>query len=196
MDVVRHFKMSRFLIILFLTPFALQAQLSKHKPLPIVQSGLLNTNRFQLDSFGFHGSKQLDTLFYEDKKIKAIGFNAVDRQGNKSFFRDGLWTEFYRNGQVMSSGNYDLQFLLGCYNAMGGDRYYSYKKGDWVYFYENGQTKAKGTYKTERIKVFTGVENQYETKSLTTPEWIVSDENGQSAKNRQGVLYDLERLHL
>ncbi len=188
--------MSRFLFILLLTPFALQAQFSKQKTFPTFQSGLLNVNRFQLDSLGFHGTKQLDTLFYEDKKIKAIGFYAVDRQGNKTYYQVGLWTEFYRNGQVMSGGNYDLQFLLGCYNTMPGVRYYSYKKGDWVYFYENGQTKAKGTYKIERVKADAGVPNQFESKSSTTAEWIVNDENGQPAKDRQRVLYNLERLHL
>lgn len=188
--------MRLFLIILFLTPFALKAQMSKQRTFPTFQSGLLNGNKFQLDGFGFHGPQQLDTLFYEDKKIKAVGYYAVDRQGNKTFLRVGLWTEFYRSGQVMSVGEYDLQSLLGCYNAMPGVRYYSYKKGDWIYFYENGQTEARGTYKTERVQASTGITNQFESKALTTPEWIVNDENGQPAEDRQKVLSDIERLHL
>jgi hypothetical protein len=188
--------MRLFLIILFLTPFALQAQLSKQRTFATYTSGFIDTNKFQLDSLVFHGPKQLDTLFYEDKKIKAIGYYAIDRQGNKTYLRAGLWTEFYRNGQIMSSGNYDFQFLLGCYNTTAGIRYYSYKKGDWKYFYENGQTKAKGTYKIVRVAASTGVANQFETKSLTTPDWVVNDENGEAAKDRQRVLADLERLHL
>jgi hypothetical protein len=79
---------------------------------------------------------------------------------------------------------------------MPGVRYYSFKKGDWIYFYENGQTKAKGTYKVERVHVSAGVANQFESKSSTTIDWLINDEDGQPAKERQKIILDLERLHL
>jgi len=174
----------------------MHAQMSKHKTTLIFQSGLSGGNKFQIDSFGFHGPKHLDTLFYDNKQIKAVGYYAVDKQGNKTYHRVGLWTDYYRSGQIMSIGNYDLQFYYGCYNTMPGVRYYSFKKGDWTYFYENGQTKAKGTYMVERVKVSAGVENQFESKSSTTASWIINDENGQPAKDRQKVISDLDKIRL
>lgn len=188
--------MRQVILIMFLIPNVLHAQMSKQKASSTFQSSFFNEKKFQIDSFGFHGAKHLDTLFYENKQIKAIGSYAIDRQGNKTYHRVGLWIDYYRTGQIMSIGNYDLQFYYGCYNAMPGIRYYSFKKGDWTYFYENGRTKAKGNYKVERIHVSTGVENQFESKSLTTADWLINDEDGHPARDRQKVISDLDRLRL
>jgi MORN repeat variant len=188
--------MRYFIIILIFIPTVLHAQMSKRKNTLTFQTNLLNEDKFQINSFGFSGPKHLDTLFYDNKQIKAIGYYAIDKQGNKSFHRVGLWTEYYRNGQIMSIGNYDLQFYYSCYNTMPGIRYYSFKKGYWNYFYENGQTKAKGTYKVERVQISTGVANQFESKSSTTADWLINDEDGQPAKDKQKIIFDLDRLHL
>jgi antitoxin component YwqK of YwqJK toxin-antitoxin module len=177
-------------------PILLHAQMSKHKISSTFQYSMLSKEKFQIDSFGFHGPKLLDTLFYDNKQIKSIGYYAVDRKGNKTYHRVGVWADYYRNGQVMSIGNYDLQFYYGCYNTMPGVRYYAFKKGNWSYFYENGQIKAKGTYKIERVQVSAGMDNQFESKALTTADWLLNDENGQSAKDRQKIISDLERLRL
>jgi antitoxin component YwqK of YwqJK toxin-antitoxin module len=188
--------MRHFIIILLFIPTVLHAQMSKRKTSSVFQSSLLNENKFQINGFGFNGPKHLDTLFYDNNQIKAIGYYAIDKQGNNSSHRVGLWTEYYRNGQIMSIGSYDLQFYYGCYNTMPGIRYYSFKKGDWSYYYENGQTKAKGSYKVERVQISTGVANQFESKSSTTGDWIINDEDGQPAKDKQEIISDLDRLRL
>jgi hypothetical protein len=188
--------MRLFLVLLLLASYVSHAQTGKQKHLSMTRFNVLDRTRFPLDSQAFPGHKQLDSLLYEDRKVKAIGYYAVDGQGTKTFLRVGQWTEFYRNGQIMSIGSYNLQSLLSCHDAMPGVQYYSFKIGDWKYFYEDGAIKAKGTYQIQRVQVSTGVANQFKTKSLTTADWIVNDEKGRPAPDRQRVLVSLERLHL
>lgn len=166
--------MRYLIIILYFIPIASFAQLSKYKTSSISSTSIPIEKKFLIDSSGFRGPKLLDTLFYDNRQIKAIGYYPIDKKGNKAYYRVGQWIEYYQTGQIKSIGNYDLNYYYGCYNSRPGLRYYSFKKGDWTYFYENGMTKAKATYKVERIQVSDGVANQYENKSSITSDWLIN----------------------
>lgn len=112
-----------------------------------------NDDRFLIDSGAYRGQTALDTLYYPDKKIKAIGNVALEKDSSKSDFKVGLWTEYFSNGQVKSKGLYQIDSYIQCCAASHCRQYLNYKLGLWEYYYETGQIKASGTYnvKTERI---------------------------------------------
>jgi len=184
------------IIILTLAPFiSLAQEINKGTNLTL-QPYLISNDSFILDSSGYRGLKEIDTLYYPDKKIKAIGFYAVDKGGKSTYYRVGLWMEFYNNGEVKSIGNYNFHLLYGCCSAIPCTQLCPYKIGDWTYYYENGQIKARGAYKVDKIKVNTDVANQFTYKSIVTEEWLLYDIDGQTAKDKQKIISDLERLTL
>jgi len=167
---------------------------------PLVSTAQLDTRKnkkifgpYSMQPQFLHGNKILDTIYYPDKKIKAIGFYAVDDEGKKTYYRTALWTEYYNNGEIKSRGSYLFNFIYGCCGGLPCVHSNVYKVGDWIYYYENAVVKAKGIYKVERIEVSTGVENQFAYKSVYTDAWNFYDPDGQIAKDRQKIISELEK---
>jgi antitoxin component YwqK of YwqJK toxin-antitoxin module len=151
-------------------------------------------DRFNLDSSGYHGLFTVDTLFYDNKKIKSIGSFAIDRNTKKSDFKIGKWTEYYENGQLKSIGEYQMSYVLACRSAMPGLSYYSYKINNWTYYYVSGQVMANGKYELEKQKVFTGIANQFAKKSVVTNDWLFYNSNGQITSDNQKIIADLDKM--
>lgn len=151
-------------------------------------------DRYSLDSNGYHKQLTTDTIFYDNKKPKAIGTFAVDRNNKKEGYKVGKWTEYYENGQVKSIGEYQMAFVFACHSARPGLAYYTYKIGDWTYYYDNGQVMAKGKYDLTTQKVFTGIADQYAKKSVVTDVWLLYDNNGQAIPDRQKIVSELEKM--
>ena len=151
-------------------------------------------DRYNLDSNGYHKQLSADTVFYDNKKIKAVGSFAIDRNNKKGNYKVGKWTEYYENGQIKSTGEYQMAFVFACRSAVPDLAYYTYKIGDWTYYYNNGQVMATGRYDLTTQKVFTGIANQYAKKSVVTDAWLLYDTNGQTITDRQKIISELEKI--
>ena len=92
------------------------------------------------------GQMKLDTIYYDQKNIKAIGFIALKKDSSESDIRINKWINYYKNGSIESIGNYSMSSYIDC-NYVGWSRnYYAYKIGSWTYFYQNGNKMAEGIY--------------------------------------------------
>ena len=182
-----------FIIILLLTPLASSSQTVKKKTSTSNEFYLFRQPKFLMDSLGYHGDKFLDTIYYTDKKIKAIGFYAIDIQGDKTYYRVDLWTEFYNNGEIKSIGKYQFALVYDCCGGTLCNQVCPYKVGDWTYYYDNGKIKAAGSFRVEKTKANTSVENQFNYKSIMTSSWLFYDSNGQLANDQRKIALDVEK---
>lgn len=185
--------MRLLIIILILAPAICYGQTSKAKSRASSPIQTVTQKKFRLDSFDYNSKRTLDTIYYSDKKIKAIGFYVADDKGKKTPYRIGLWTEYFNNGEIRSIGNYIFNKVYGCCSAMPCFDINCYKTGEWIYYYDNGQVKATGTYKVERIAVNRGVANQFLYTSLITDSWNFYDADGQTTKDKQAIISTLEK---
>lgn len=114
-------------------------------------------------------------IYYSNGKIKSVG-NTDDFTKES---RIGYWNEFYENGQLKESGNYNLDTYKDCCTGGICDVYYSYKIGEWIYYHENGKLKAKGTYRIGKNIKKTNCGNSAEINlGQVTESWIFYDGNG------------------
>ena len=151
-------------------------------------------DRYNLDSNGYSKQLTTDTIFYDNKKIKAIGSFAVDRDNKKGDYKVGKWAEYYDNGQIKSLGEYQMSFVFACQYARPGLAYYSYKVGNWAYYYDNGQMMATGKYDLTTQKVSTGIADQFAKKSIVTDSWLLYEKNGTPIADRQKIIPELEKM--
>lgn len=184
--------MRLLILILLFAPVASYGQITKKKRNLPFQPFFSSQNLFHLDSSEYQGNKILDTIYYPDKKIKAIGFYSVDRNGRTTYYRAGLWTEFYNNGTIKSIGNYNFHLVYNCCGGAPCDQLNLYKVGEWIYYYDNGNIKAKGTYLIEKTNATTSFEHQIIYKSRITEEWVFFDTNGHIAKDKQKIIRDIQ----
>ncbi|MEO6232223.1 MAG: hypothetical protein ABJB11_00660 [Ferruginibacter sp.] len=150
-------------------------------------------SRFDIDSNGFHGITKVDTIYYSDKKIAAIGYYAVTKNSRMSGNKFGLWTKYYHNGQMESQGNYDMYSLLYYESPKKGRRIEnSYKIGSWIYYFENGQIKATGTYQTIIMREDTGIDNQFSKSTVTTTDWKFFNSEGNISNQKEKIIAEIE----
>ena len=129
-------------------------------------------------------------IYYPNGKIKSVG-NTDDFTKE---FRIGYWNEFYENGQLKESGNYNLDTYKECCTAGICDGYYSYKIGEWLYYYENGKLKAKGTYKIGKKAKNTNCGINAEINfGYVTESWIFYDSNGNQIKPNSDNINEIEK---
>ena len=152
------------------------------------------TDKFNLDSSGYHGQLILDTIYYDSGNIKSVGSFAFDRNGNKSDYKVGWWKEYYENGHIKLFGEYQIDYLYVCSSAMPARAYYSYKFGYWTYYYENGKIMATGKYVLDKQKVFTGIADQYAKKPTVTGSWLLYNSSGQQTKDRLSFISLLNKM--
>jgi antitoxin component YwqK of YwqJK toxin-antitoxin module len=191
--------MRHVIFILFLLPLIAVGQSRKKAKEKAREDSLWQLtvkmmDRYNLDSNGYHNQLTADTIFYDNKKIKAIGSFAVDRNDKKEDYKVGKWMEHYGNGQIKSIGEYQLAFVFVCRSAMPGLAYYSYKIGNWTYYYDNGQIMATGKYDLTTQKVFTGIADQYAKKPIVTDSWQLYNNNGQAITDRQKLIIEIEKF--
>lgn len=103
-------------------------------------------DEFEIENDHFTGEKYIDTLYYDNGSIRAIGSFAVNSSNEKTKFPIGRFTEYYENGTVKSSGNFQLTSFVNCCFAGWCRMFYPYKTDEWRYYYETGQLKSIGTY--------------------------------------------------
>jgi len=129
-------------------------------------------------------------IYYPSGKIKSVG-NTDDITKE---FRIGYWNEFYENGQLKESGNYNLETYEECCTGGICDAYYSYKIGEWIYYHENGKLKAKGTYKIGKKVKNTNCGNNVEINfSYVTETWLFFDNNGNEIKPNADDINEIEK---
>lgn len=182
----------RFCIaFLFFLPQLLQAQTGKAVPqLPEYKLRLIRPH-VGINSSATAGYTKPDTLYYSNRKIKAIGYYSKNEMQPGNGIRTGYWLSFYENGQLKSAGTYGICSYWICSSAVPQQTIYSYKTGEWTYYHDNGTLKAKGFYQAERLPVYGGIAGQYAIKSYTTGNWIVLDATGKAAENPQDILETL-----
>jgi hypothetical protein len=97
--------------------------------LEVVSSGCRSEQRSDpgfketINQFDSSGKKQGPWILYDDTILVAKGSYAGGRQ-------DGLWTYYYRNGQMKEEGHYDRGL----------------KNGIWVEWYPDGELMWKGSW--------------------------------------------------
>ena len=185
----------RILILAFLfLPFISHAQKKKKKKENGANIFLMQFNMFWgvLDSSGFKGQKTLDTLYYPDKHIKAVGYYAINNDRKKTTCKVDKWIEYYENGEIKSQGNYELEYLLACRSAGPSVVYHEYEVGEWKYYYDNGRLKAQGIYKIEKTNASTGISNQIYANPIVTDKWLLHEKDGQIAINREKIILELK----
>jgi antitoxin component YwqK of YwqJK toxin-antitoxin module len=129
-------------------------------------------------------------IYYQSGKIKSVG-NTDDFTKN---FRIGYWNEFYENGQLKESGNYNLETYKECCTSGICDGYYSYKIGEWLYYHENGKIKAKGTYRIGKKIKKTNCETKAEINfGYVTEYWFFYDKSGNETKPNSDDINEIEK---
>ncbi|MEZ4805200.1 MAG: hypothetical protein R2852_06890 [Bacteroidia bacterium] len=153
--------------------------------------------RFLIDSSGFVGPTAIDTMYYPDKKIKAIGTVALDYDSVKSDLKVGLWTEYYSDGKIKSKGNYEMDSYVTCCFLGPCRQFVTYKKGHWKYFHENGKLKASGKYKVKKQHIFTTCKGSYERvfNSRIDNSWHYYDEEGRKKKMTKKLIREIEKMN-
>lgn len=160
---------------------------------PHVQIFISGDNRFLIDSSGYHGQTAVDTIYYHDKTIQAIGNVALENDSSKSKLKVGLWTEYYSNGQIKSQGIYQIDSYIQCCYAGPCRQYQNYKTGLWKYYYDNGQIKASGTYKVKKEKIRTSCKGG--DKVLTSRidnSWTYYNDKGDKIRLKNNLKTELE----
>ena len=93
---------------------------------------------------------------------------------------DGLWTEWYENGQKKQEGTYKDG------EKDGLETFWGKRDGTWTYWYDNGRKKSEGTYKDGKKD---GLWNKWGSTALNKQEgtnkdglqvgdWVTCDQNG------------------
>lgn len=134
------------------------------------------------------------TEYYESGEIKSVG--TID-DFHKEFnnYRIGFWKEYYRNGNLKSTGNYKLDTYTQCCTGELCDGFYSYKYGEWNYYYDNGKLKAKGKYRIGKKHKQTNCEGGDMIKfGFVTDSWNFYNSKGKSINPSQKYINEIEKL--
>jgi hypothetical protein len=108
-----------------------------------------------IDNAIFGGKDTVIKKYYKDGPVQSVGKYAIDANGKPSSFRIGKWTDFYSNGAIRSTGEYQISSFLDC-GAGGLERvFYNYKIGEWIYLKQDSTVEAKGNYKTINARIST-----------------------------------------
>lgn len=148
------------------------------------------TSRAIFGSLPFDNSSRPDTLFYSNKKIKAIGFYYVAKETGVSY-QLGNWIEFYETGALKSEGNYQIQIYPGCC-AYPCTIHNSYKTGEWRYFYENKNLKAKGKYSYTKTRINTRRKRVSVIRHKVKNNWILLAPDGKAISDKSKLILELE----
>ena len=78
---------------------------------------------------------------------------------------DGLWIDYYENGQKQNELTYEMDFMYGPCTRWyengqikeQGNHQHCKEQGHWVYYYLNGQKQSEGDY-NQAVKVGTWTE--------------------------------------
>jgi len=161
-----------------------------------LQVSILEDNRFLIDSNDYKVKTAVDTLYYHDKTIQAIGNVALEKDSSKSKLKVGLWTEYYSNGQNKSQGTYQIDSYIQCCTIGHCRQYRNYKTGLWKYYYDNGQIKATGKYKVTKEKTKTSCKGG--DKILTSHidnSWEYFNNKGDKIKQIDNIKLELENAN-
>lgn len=179
----------RTITTLFLSTISLCAFGQKNRHVPFYISG---DNIFLMDSTGYIGQTAVDTIYYHDKTIQAIGKVALEKDSIKSTVKVGLWTEYYSNGQIKSQGNYNIDSYAQCCSSGPCKQYRNYKTGLWKYYYAKGQIKASGTYKVKKEKIQTSCGGDKVFTSRLDNSWLYYNDKGDKIKRTAKIKLELE----
>lgn len=92
-------------------------------------------------------------ILYETGEIHFRYSRKMSDDGTK-WIRHGLFTEYYQNGNIMSTGLYDEGFETGSWKdyhengniAAEGDYRGGKEVGKWLYYDENGKLEGEETF--------------------------------------------------
>ena len=131
--------------------------------------------------------------YYKTGQIKSIG-NIDDFFKEYYNYRIGFWNEFYENGKLKSSGNYNLDTYTQCCTGGICSGFYSYKYGEWNYYYDNGNLKAKGKYRIGKKHKETSCEGGDEINfGFVTDSWIFYDKDGNKIIPTEKDISEIEK---
>ncbi|GGD27590.1 toxin-antitoxin system YwqK family antitoxin [Flavobacterium orientale] len=135
----------------------------------------------------------IKVTYYNNGFVKNVG-NVEAFFAEHNSYRIGLWSEFYENGKLKSSGNYKLGTYIQCCTGGLCDEYYSYKIGEWVYYHDNGTLKAKGTYQIGEKHKKTSCEGGAKIKfGFVTDQWKFYDKDGSEIKPSSNDIAEIEK---
>lgn len=150
-------------------------------------------NRFQLDSAGYHGATALDTMYYPDNKIKAIGHVALESDSSKSKLKVGSWTEYFPSGTIKSEGSYQIDSYIQCCSDGACRMFINYKTGSWQYYHENGQLKCSGIYVVAKEHIKTSCKGGARVyRARINKSWKCHNEQGQEIVMNAAMKKELE----
>ncbi|MEO8403359.1 MAG: hypothetical protein ABI480_02150 [Chitinophagaceae bacterium] len=133
---------------------------------------------------------KFDTLYYPDKKIKAIGKYVRCEDHIVGWTRIGYWKEFYGNGQIKSIGEYQTARPISSIDLFIPFKTMTYKVGYWTYFYENGQMKAVGKYQKKNEINSSMIESF--SNSFFIKDWLAFDIKGMEVKDKYKIILELD----
>ena len=156
-----------------------ELKLSEPKVYPKI--AICNDDLFQLSKIGYIGKDSIIEQQYKDnlKQVKSIGGFAINKIGEISNLKTGIWIENYPNGQLKEKGKYEISSFIDCGTAGLIRSYYFYKVGEWLYYYDNGQLKATGVYERISTQIDTRCEPRVNINfSKVNTTWKFYDRNG------------------
>lgn len=136
--------------------------------------------------------KSIVNEYYSTGEIKSTG-TIEDLHKEYFNFKIGFWREFYKNGKLKASGNYQLDTYKQCCTGGVCDGYYSYKFGEWNYYHENGTLKSTGKYRIGKKHINTSCKDGDEINfGYVNDNWKFYDSNGNEIEPSKSDIAEIE----
>jgi len=156
---------------------------------------IANADKYEITKGKFTGDSELREEVFPNGQVRTRGRYAYDDKSVLSTLKVGKWSSFYEDGQLRSSGNYNIGSYIQCCFTGPCKQFYHYKIGTWKYYHPNGQPKAIGEYNIKQLHVDTSCKGGDEMPfSLTSSQWEYFNQQGISIQPTKELILDLETV--
>jgi hypothetical protein len=156
---------------------------------------IADENKYEITKGNFTGNSELKEETFSNGQIKERGNYAYDDENVLSTLKVGEWSSFYENGQLKSTGKYNIGTYIQCCFSGACKQFYNYKNGTWKYYHPNGQLRATGEYEIKQLHVDTSCEGGDEMPfGLTSTQWQYFNEQGESILPTEEMILELETV--
>jgi len=156
---------------------------------------IADENKYEIIKSNFTGNSELKEENFSNGQTRERGKYAYDEENVLSTLKVGEWSYFYENGQLRSTGKYNIGTYIQCCFSGACKQFYNYKIGIWKYYYPNGQLMATGEYEIKQLHVDTSCKGGDDIPfGLTSPQWKYFNEQGESIQPTVELILKLETI--
>lgn len=95
---------------------------------------IADENKLEITKGNFTGDSELKEESFSSGQTRERGKYAYDHDNVLSTLKVGEWSYFHENGQLKSTGNYNIGTYIQCCFSGACKRFYNFKSGTWKYY--------------------------------------------------------------